>query len=372
MASPERLNVLLSRARNALIMIGNAQTFLKSKGKILWSRFFELLTSDGHIYDGFPVKCDRHTDRVALLREPVDFGNECPDGGCKEPCGAMLNCGIHLCPQQCHQLYDHSKMACEHVLNSTCPKGHIKRWKCHTAVPIACPKCEKEAKDLQRKVDKAFEEQRKRDREAQEHIRQMAELQDQMDVATQNIRDVQVANERAQAIQQKQKDIAAALALAKQVPAPVMQPIQTPEERSKASDPQPSPQKSSTQHEIPKLADARPLESQDGSPAARDWQRQKDVENASNDAIDSIMEMIGLEEVKAQVLRIKAKVDLSLRQGTDVKGERFNIALLGNPGTGMISLKYILLLEYYKNCRLDAFSFVLTPIYHASSSFYIN
>lgn len=343
MASPERLNVLLSRARDALIMIGNAQTFLKSKGKNLWSRFFGLLTNDGHIYDGFPVKCDRHKDRVALLRAPIDFGDECPDGGCKEPCGVMLSCGIHQCPQKCHQLSDHSKMACEHVLSSNCPKGHIKRWKCHTAIPIACPKCEKEAKDLQRKVDKVFEEQRRRDREAQGHLRQMAELQDQMDVATQNIRDIQLKKERAQAIEQKQKDIVAALASAKNIlaPTPTTQPLKTTEKRPKASDPQPSPMKSSSQNEISKVVDARPLKSQDESPAAQDWQRQKDVENASNDAIDSIMGMIGLEDVKSQVLRIKAKVDLSLRQGTDVKGERFNVALLGNPGTGMYDISKV-------------------------------
>lgn len=37
MSSPQRLNVLLSRARNALILIGNATTFLDArKGKELW------------------------------------------------------------------------------------------------------------------------------------------------------------------------------------------------------------------------------------------------------------------------------------------------------------------------------------------------
>ena len=343
MVSPERLNVLLSRARNALIMIGNAQTFLKSfKGKGLWTRFFELLTSGGHIYEGFPVKCDRHADRTALLREPIDFENECPDGGCKEPCGAMLNCGIHLCPQKCHQLYDHSKTACNHVLNATCPKGHIKRWKCHMVAPIACPQCEKEAKDLERRLDKAFEQQRRRDREAQEHTRRMAELQDQMDVAAQNLRDKQVAKDRAQAIQQKQNDIAALLSMAQQAPNPAIQPSRNGAEPPRnateplvASGSQSNPQKLSAQPEVAKPVDVRPSQSQEKSPATVEWQRQKDVENERNDAIDSIMEMVGLEDVKSQILRIKAKVHISLRQGTDVKGERFNIALLGNPGSGM-------------------------------------
>ncbi len=73
-------------------------------------------------------------------------------------------------------------------------------------------------------MNKAFEDQRRRDREAQEHARKMANLQDQMDVATQNFRDKQVKKEGTQAIQQKQKDVAAVLAMVKQAPAVNVQP----------------------------------------------------------------------------------------------------------------------------------------------------
>ncbi len=72
------------------------------------------------------------------------------------------------------------------------------------------------------------------------------------------------------------------------------------------------------------------------SPSKTEWQRQKDQENANNPAIDKIMEMIGLEVVKAQILRIKAKVETSIRQGTDLRKERLGLVLLGNPGTGII------------------------------------
>ena len=86
MTSPERLNVLLSRARDALIMIGNAETFMSSrKGKGLWERFMALLKGGRQIYDGFPVKCERHPGRKRLLRRPEDFDEHCPDGGCSEP-----------------------------------------------------------------------------------------------------------------------------------------------------------------------------------------------------------------------------------------------------------------------------------------------
>jgi superfamily I DNA and/or RNA helicase len=81
MSSPERLNVLLSRARNALIMIGNAETFRNArKGAEQWSKLFSLLGH--HVYRGFPVKCERHEDKVATLEKPEDFDTHCPDGGC--------------------------------------------------------------------------------------------------------------------------------------------------------------------------------------------------------------------------------------------------------------------------------------------------
>ena len=69
------------------------------------------------------------------------------------------------------------------------------------------------------------------------------------------------------------------------------------------------------------------------------------MEGANNDGIDSIMEMVGLEDVKKQVLEIKAKVDISIRQGASITSERFNVVLLGNPGTG----PFLLLLYKFLN-----------------------
>jgi hypothetical protein len=86
MAAPQRLNVLLSRARNALIMIGNADTFKNSrKGKAIWVPFLNYLSQKGHMYDGIPVKCERHPDKRSLLQQKEDFETECPDGGCSDP-----------------------------------------------------------------------------------------------------------------------------------------------------------------------------------------------------------------------------------------------------------------------------------------------
>lgn len=82
-------------------------------------------------------------------------------------------------------------------------------------------------------------------------------------------------------------------------------------------------------------AEAAPVRQQ--SSAEQDWQEQKDLECASNSALDSLMQMIGLETVKKEFLNIKARVDTTIRQGVDLKGDRFGAALLGNPGTGKVA-----------------------------------
>ena len=82
MASPERLNVLISRARNGLILVGNSSTFEESKmGGKLWSRFFDLLRKGGHFYGGFAIKCERHPNWSRLMKRPDDFDTS---PGCTE------------------------------------------------------------------------------------------------------------------------------------------------------------------------------------------------------------------------------------------------------------------------------------------------
>jgi hypothetical protein len=77
---------MLSRARNGLILVGNADTFRSSrKGKEVWTQFFNLLNEGGNMYKGLPVKCVKHPEKTTLLCRPADFDEECPGGGCKEP-----------------------------------------------------------------------------------------------------------------------------------------------------------------------------------------------------------------------------------------------------------------------------------------------
>lgn len=95
MSAPERLNVLLSRAKCGIILLGNMNTFMSSKkGKETWVPFFQILKDNDSLHDGLPVKCEKHPDRIAFLANPEDFERNCPDGGCSEPWLVSPSLGI--------------------------------------------------------------------------------------------------------------------------------------------------------------------------------------------------------------------------------------------------------------------------------------
>ncbi|KAJ7035052.1 P-loop containing nucleoside triphosphate hydrolase protein [Mycena alexandri] len=351
MFSPERLNVLLSRPRNAFIMIGNSNTFLNSrKGKELWTRFFGLLRNGGHVYDGLPVKCERHPDRTVVLKAPMDFDLECPDGGCKEPCGTVLNCGVHSCPSKCHQISDHSKMECNHIMQSKCPKGHPQSWMCCKGIPVTCGKCEHEARRAEEKRKKEFELQQKRDAAQLEYAQKLAAIDAEIAARNLEAQDARIESERSQVIRQKEKDLEEAKTRLTRAPGVGAPPVPPKSPRLSnpiaAIPPNPTHEPSATASPVDRHRDSQsPPRHSEGSgrsnvleipvsPSRDIWQRQKDLEGADNEAIDEIMEMIGLEEVKSQVLDIKAKIDTAVRQNASLKDERFNITFLGNPGTG--------------------------------------
>lgn len=85
LSARERLVVLMSRARNGIIIFGNMHTFLKSKkGKEFWTQYFEHLQENQWMYDGVPVRCERHPEFKISLKTPEDFDLYCPEGGCSQ------------------------------------------------------------------------------------------------------------------------------------------------------------------------------------------------------------------------------------------------------------------------------------------------
>jgi hypothetical protein len=232
-------------------------------------------------------------------------------------------------------------------LKQQCPNGHSQAWQCHqgASAPVTCVKCERERKEAEKKARKALEAQQRRDAEDEKHRKEVAKLQEEIDRVTQDMKDGKLNAERQAFLAQLRSDLVAQKERANRVkvePSPQISlaKVNTQNHDMTASAISSQPVASSSR---PKKASKRTDKLQghlkicldhNDSPAQTEWQRQKDQENASNPAVDKIMEMIGLEDVKSQVLRIKAKVETSLRQGTDLSKERLGLVLLGNPGTG--------------------------------------
>lgn len=76
------------------------------------------------------------------------------------------------------------------------------------------------------------------------------------------------------------------------------------------------------------------------SPAREEWNHRKTIEKQSNQQIDELMDMVGLEEVKSKFLAIKHRVDSVVRQGNSLNDERFSAIFLGTPGTVKYYFRY--------------------------------
>ena len=123
----ERMNVLFSRAKRALVLLGNLDT-LTAKSDV-WQGLEKRLKKGGHVHNGLPVKCQHNT--LTTLRKPEDFEQKTPDGGCRLPCGGRLPCG-HPCPLSCHRRQEtvHGAHKCAVSVQVTCPEGHVQFVTC--------------------------------------------------------------------------------------------------------------------------------------------------------------------------------------------------------------------------------------------------
>ncbi|KAK8428842.1 putative AAA family ATPase [Phyllosticta citricarpa] len=373
MKSPERLNVLLSRARDGLIIIGNSETFLSSKkGKDTWGPFLDFMSKKGHIYEGLPVKCEQHPDKKMVLKQKTDFAEHCPDGGCEEPCGAKLRCGIHECSQRCHQLSDHSKMECNKMMSDTCPQKHKLTWRCHNGRPATCKQCKFEIKEKERKAQRDLQLDVKRQERQRLYASQLVDLQDAIDHQRRLRREQNEEAERQKVLQQHREDLhnlkrdGLQAPLDGQTQRPNGAPTQksTPPPAATTAPGNTTPSKQSHQGQTTRSnflqpqnqpqaeADKRRDSQQDQgrgkgewqstpSAAKDEWEYQKQYERASNPALDQLMDMIGLENIKEEFLAIKTKIDTAVRQGVAMNKERFGTALLGNPGTGKTTVARI-------------------------------
>ncbi|KAL4911007.1 AAA domain-containing protein [Aspergillus multicolor] len=106
--TPNRMNVLLSRAKHGMYLIGNSAT---SRGVEMWSKVLEMLEKEGNIGEALELTCPRHPETPIMVSEPEHFVQHSPEGGCSLQCGKRLQCG-HPCKQKCHSQILHAAVHC--------------------------------------------------------------------------------------------------------------------------------------------------------------------------------------------------------------------------------------------------------------------
>ncbi|KAK7510212.1 uncharacterized protein IWZ02DRAFT_437339 [Phyllosticta citriasiana] len=333
-----------------------------------------------HIYEGLPVKCEQHPDKEMILKQKTDLAEHCPDGGCEEPCGAKLRCGIHEYPQRCHQLSDHSKMECNKMMSDPCLQKHKLTWRCHNGRPATCKQCEFEIKEKELKAQRDLQLGVKRQERQRLYASQLVDLQNAIDHRRRLRCEQNEEAERQKGLQQHREDLQNLKRAGLQAPldeqtqrpngattqksspppeattapgntTPSQQPpqgqttggttqISTPPPAttpapgnaipsqqppsgqttsSAAQQPQNPPQAEHKKRRDSQQDQGRGKGEWQSTPSAAkdEWKYQKQYERASNPALDQLMDIIGLENIKKSkttVARIYAQVPLLRRR----------------------------------------------------------
>ena len=236
-------------------------------------------------------------------------------------------------------------MDCEKIVDVKCPKGHVRKQKCYQFKPSKCRLCDTEDDRDNKVLERDMEVQDKRLRAQVKHDMDVADVETQIRKIREEIEDKKMAGERARALGQKRRDLEAAQHQAKHLlqqesqDAPqATRPVSS--SRASADDSKDiASQQPDTRNEVNSTDATRSASSPTApkkSPSELEWERQKRIEGSANAAMDDLMALTGLEDVKAKMLGIKAKVETLSRQGIDMKKERMGMVMLGNPGTGRI------------------------------------
>lgn len=227
-------------------------------------------------------------------------------------------------------------MECHETTESICARSHNISRPCFKK-DYACGVCEAEerARESRRQRDQKLELER--EIKQKEYARQLTELQDEIAHQRRILKDQSEQDERGKTLGQQQQDLknlrdtVGRIQNKRKKDSP---PTNTMSQASTATAPNVHPDSAPETEQVV-------VDDQSGnglstwtSSARDEWEHQKEFEGARNEALDSLMDMIGLEDVKDKFLSIKSRVDTAVCQNIDVSQERFGAALLGNPGTG--------------------------------------
>ncbi|MEW5313864.1 MAG: hypothetical protein WDW38_005396 [Sanguina aurantia] len=160
LGEPERMNVLLSRPRHAIITIGNSDTLRHARSHRARKHLgtvVDLFEQAGALVGGLPAQCQLHgLVHLPQLCSPGDFLERSPDGGCSQRCSQKLPCG-HLCALRCHAFdREHVFVRCGEQVHGHCSEGHLIQQECWVA-SWDCLTCQEIQKLKESEKQKLFE-----------------------------------------------------------------------------------------------------------------------------------------------------------------------------------------------------------------------
>lgn len=128
-----RINVLLSRARHGMYIIGDANT---ASSAPMWESVVHLCEKQQNIGPKLELECSRHPEQKIFVSEPDDFVLHSPEGGCRQQCSWRLSCG-HRCSMKCHPVALHNTVNCI----AECLKPRLCGHKCQKQCGEPCGEC---------------------------------------------------------------------------------------------------------------------------------------------------------------------------------------------------------------------------------------
>lgn len=218
---------------------------------------------------------------------------------------------------RCHRVTDHSKVDCTTLVESTCTRQHKSRVRC--GKQDGCYECAREDRETERRLRRDFDLEKKRVESQKAYQQELEQIQDELAHHNRQIKYMREDDDNKRKLAEQR----AAAETLKQT------------SQSMRKQKEDALTKKNSANAIAG-ADLNPpmLPPPDAqSNAKEEWEYLKS-EGAQNEFLDELVSMIGLEEVKQELLNVKLKVDTTIRQETSLATERFSCSLLGNPGTG--------------------------------------
>lgn len=217
------------------------------------------------------------------------------------------------------------------MIAQTCERNHKLKVSCERQNDN-CRECVREDKEQERRIKRDLQLEEDRLRREEAHRKSLQEVDDELDHLRRVNQYLSDEQSREQTLEQRRQELAALrdaqLRAQEQAKQQAEISRRVAERAKRRVEETIAGQNADPQDPLNDLPDT----------AEGEWNYLKEFERASSKPMDTLMSMIGLEEVKQNFLDIKSKVDTAVRQGISLSKERYSCSMMGNPGTGEFCL----------------------------------